>query len=407
MSKYVPDPEIDRLVHEMNHLLDGDVADDVRTDEPFLTELDEAAYRVVATGEELARLLREMARLEASDLILVPDSSPIVRINGSLQRLDHPVLGEKAVQGLFAPHVGARAQHQLAAKGAADFSLSLPAGPDQSEALRLRVNIQRQGGRLAVAIRALPQRIPSLNELGLPPHLADLVLPGNGLVLVCGPTGSGKSTTLAALLDHLNRTLFRHVVTIEEPVEYQHTNRQSVFEQVEIGSDSPSFGGALRSALRRDPDVILVGEMRDLETMATTITAAETGHLILSTLHTSDVAQAVHRIIDVFAGDQQAQVRHQLSLSLNAIVCQQLVPSADGGSRVPAVEVLHATYAVRNHIRRGNLDRIYNELLGGRSRGMISMEMSLADLVRSGKVDAEEARIRTSRPDELERLLSA
>ncbi len=147
--------------------------------------------------------------------------------------------------------------------------------------------------------------------------------------------------------------------------------------------------------------------MRDLETMATTITAAETGHLILSTLHTSDVAQAVHRIIDVFAGDQQAQVRHQLSLSLNAIVCQQLVPSADGRARVPAVEVLHATYAVRNHIRRGNLDRIYNELLGGRSRGMISMEMSLADLVRSGKVDAEEARIRTSRPDELERLLSA
>ncbi len=407
MTPYVPDPEIDRLVHETNRLADGDAPDDDYAHEPQPAELDGAALRVVAVEEDLAALLREMARLRASDLILVPGSSPVVRINGSLRRLDRPVLGEEAIQGFFSIHLGARTLRQLAEIGAADFSLSLPAESDQSLALRLRVNIQRQGGRLAAAVRALPQKIPSLNELGLPPHLADLVQPGNGLVLVCGPTGSGKSTTLAALLDHLNQTQFRHVVTIEEPVEYQHFDRESVFEQVEIGSDSPSFRDALRSALRRDPDVLLVGEMRDLETMATTITAAETGHLILSTLHTSDVAQAVYRIIDVFPSDQQAQVRHQLSLSLNAIVCQQLVPTANGQARVPAVEVLHATYAVRNHIRRGNLDRIYNELLGGRSRGMISMEMSLADLVRTGTVSDEEARIRTSRPDELERLLNA
>jgi twitching motility protein PilT len=208
------------------------------------------------------------------------------------------------------------------------------------------------------------------------------------------------------MLDHVNRTQFRHVITIEEPVEYEHRNRQSIFEQIEVGSDSPSFAAALRSALRRDPDVILVGEMRDLETMATAITAAETGHLILSTLHTGDVAQAIHRIVDVFPTTQQAQVNQQLSLSLRAIVCQQLVPTAAGAGRVPAVEVLLATYAVRSHIRRGNIERVYNELLGGRSRGMVSMEQSLADLVHSDVISADEARVRCSRLDELERMLA-
>jgi twitching motility protein PilT len=315
-------------------------------------------------------------------------------------------LDAQEIEDLFAVHLGDRSRNDLAETGSADFSLNLAADGEGGSALRLRVNIQRQSGRLAAAVRALPQRVPDLSDLRLPPGLSELVLPGNGLVLVCGPTGSGKSTTLAALLDHLNRTQFRHVITIEEPVEYLHRNRQSVFEQIEVGGDSPSFAAALRSALRRDPDVILVGEMRDLETMSTAITAAETGHLVLSTLHTSDVGQAVNRIIDVFPGRQQAQVGQQLSLSLNAIVCQQLVPTANGEARIPAVEVLHATYAVRNHIRRGTVDRLYNELLAGRGRGMVSMEQSLADLVRSGVVDAEEARIRSSRPDELERLLT-
>jgi twitching motility protein PilT len=404
MANYVPDPEIERLVHEMNLLARGE-AHDGDTDDREPIRLDAVELRTVATGEELAVLLREMARRRASDLVLIPGSPPILRINGSLSRLEREALGDRAIRDLFAAHLGARARAQLAEAGAADFSLGLPPESDGTDALRLRVNLHRQGGRLAAAVRALPQKIPSVTEAGLPSRLTELVRPNQGLVLVCGPTGSGKSTTLAALLDHLNRSQFRHVITIEEPVEYLHANRQSVFEQVEIGSDAPTFGAALRSALRRDPDVILVGEMRDLETMATTITAAETGHLILSTLHTSDVAQAVHRIIDVFPSDQQSQVGQQLSLSLNAIVCQQLVPTVDGQRRVPAVEVLHATYAVRNHIRRGNLDRLYNEILGGRSRGMISMEASLADLVRSGTVSLEEARIRTSRPDELDRLV--
>ena len=407
MGTFLPDPEIDRLIQEMNRQTDAGEAPGIREGERGKAILDDVELRTVVGEEALAGLLREMARLGATDLVLIPGAPPIVRVKGRLQRLDRAPLVEQEIQDLFAAHFGERSQYDLAETGSADFSLSLAAQEEGGPALRLRVNIQRQSGRLAAAVRALPQRIPGLDDLRLPPNLTELVLPGNGLVLVCGPTGSGKSTTLAALLDHLNRTQFRHVITIEEPVEYLHRNRQSVFEQIEVGSDSPSFAAALRSSLRRDPDVILVGEMRDLETMSTAITAAETGHLVLSTLHTSDVGQAIHRIIDVFPGRQQAQVGQQLSLSLNAIVCQQLVPTANGESRVPAVEVLHATYAVRNHIRRGTVDRLYNELLAGRGRGMVSMEQSLADLVRSGTVDAEEARIRSSRLEELERLLTA
>lgn len=404
MGTYVPDPEIDRLVQETNLLADGDGAPPVSDQGPQWSGLDDGRLRVVDTGERLAGLLRGMAALGASDLVLVAGSPPIARVDGRLRRLEQEALGVSTVEDLFFQHMGERSRQLLRETGAADFSLT--ADGDDGDGLRLRVNIQRQSGRLAAAVRALPQRIPTLEALNLPPELSDLVLASNGLVLVCGPTGSGKSTTLAALLDHLNRTSFRHVITIEEPVEYRHANRQSVFEQVEVGSDSPSFATALRSALRRDPDVILVGEMRDLETMSTAITAAETGHLILSTLHTGDAAQAVHRIVDVFPAEQQRQVSQQLALSLSAIVCQQLLPSANGDCRVPAVEVLLATYAVRNHIRRGNLDRLYNELIGGRGRGMVSMERSLADLVRTGRVSADEARMRSSRPDELERTLA-
>jgi twitching motility protein PilT len=403
MGKYVPDPEIDRLVQETNLLADGGGEVSGSEREPRPGDLDDARLRVVDSGERLGGLLRAMADLGASDLVLVAGSPPVARVDGRLRRLDHEALGEHEVEDLFSQHLGSRSRRILGETGAADFSLST--GDDGVGGIRLRVNIQRQGGRLTAAVRALPQRIPTLEELNLPPQLSELVVAGSGLVLVCGPTGSGKSTTLAALLDRLNRMSFRHVITIEDPVEYRHVNRQSVFEQIEVGSDSPSFSAALRSALRRDPDVILVGEMRDLETMSAAITAAETGHLILSTLHTGDAAQAVHRIIDVFPAEQQRQVSHQLALSLSAIVCQQLLPSARGDGRLPAVEVLLATYAVRNHIRRGNLDRLYNELMGGQGRGMVSMEQALADLVRAGRVSAEEARMRSSRPDELERML--
>jgi twitching motility protein PilT len=404
MGTYVPDPEIDRLVAEMNRLVEQ--REDNRADgDGCVRDLDEPHLQAVASDETLSDLLSEMIRLQASDLLLVPGSQPVVRVNGKLSRLSGDELEGGDIRSLFAPHIGGRSQQMLTETGAADFSLSLSTRDLEGGGVRLRVNIQRQGGQLAAAVRALPRRVPGLAELKLPASLEDLIRPANGLVLVCGPTGSGKSTTLAAMLDCVNRNQFRHVITIEEPVEYEHQNRQSVFEQVEVGSDSPSFSAALRSALRRDPDVILVGEMRDLETMTTAITAAETGHLILSTLHTSDVAQAVHRVVDVFPAAQQSHIGQQLSLSLSAIICQQLVPTADGKGRVPAVEILIATYAVRNHIRHGNLDRLYNELVGGRSRGMVTMEQSLVNLVRAGTVSVDEARVRSSRPDELERML--
>jgi twitching motility protein PilT len=271
----------------------------------------------------------------------------------------------------------------------------------------LRVNLQRLRGGMTAAMRVLPDRVPTLAELGLPDGLAELVAAPSGLVLVCGPTGCGKSTTMAALVGEVNRRDFRHVVTIEDPIEYEHENRTAVIEQVEVGRDAPTFATALRSALRRDPDVLLVGEMRDLETMATVVTAAETGHLILSTLHTADVTQAVHRVIDAFPVGQQTQVRYQLALSLRAVVCQQLVPRRDGRGRLPALEVLVATWPVRNHIRRGQLERVPNEMLTGRALGMRTMEDSLAALVADGAVDLDEARARSLRPDELERRLNS
>ncbi len=397
MGELIPDPELEQLIHEMNR---EDGLDAAGLGEAW----GEPDLRQVHDDEPLEAVLQEMVRRTASDLLLIPGSPPVVRIDGRLETLALPEIELTTVRGLFAAHLNRRAERLLAECGAADFSLRL-AGADGRTGWRLRVNLQRQGGGLGAAVRALPRQVPGLDELNLPPALGDLARAANGLVLVCGPTGSGKSTTLAAMLDRVNRTELRHVITIEDPVEYEHVGGRSLFEQVEIGTDAPEFALALRSALRRDPDVILVGEMRDLETIATALTAAETGHLVLSTLHTADSAQAIHRIIDVFPASQQEQIRHQLSLALRAVICQQLVPVAAGGGRVPAVELLLATYAVRNHIRRGTTERIYNELVAGRSRGMQSMEQALANLAETGAISPDEAHARSTRPDELARML--
>lgn len=267
------------------------------------------------------------------------------------------------------------------------------------------MNIHRQRGTFAAAIRALPLVVPTIAELNLPPILGDLIKQTRGLVLICGPTGAGKTTTLAAMIGAINRAESRHIITIEDPIEYEHRNAQSVIEQVEVGRDAPSFASALRAALRQDPDVVLVGEMRDLETVATALTAAETGHLILSTLHTSDVAQAIHRIVDVFPPGQQTQIRQQLSLSLNAIVVQQLLPASAGNGRAVAVELLLANPAIRNHIRRDKMENLISEITLGKRQGMISIEDSLARLVRKGAITLDDARIRSARPEELESQL--
>jgi len=392
------DPDLDRLVEELNRT-ESASADTAPDAEPQ----PEWPAAQVSSGHPFEELLTEMGRRNASDLLLLAGSPAVFRIGGRLVRADAPVLGGDEIASMCGELMTSRVRERIAATGSADFSLRLGRDDDR-RAWRFRVNIHRQRGTLAAAVRLLPSEIPTLSELNLPPSLADVVKPSRGLVLICGPTGSGKTTTLAALVGEINRNESRHVITIEDPIEYEHRNAQSVVEQIEIGRDAPSFAAALRASLRQDPDVILVGEMRDLDTVSTAVTAAETGHLILSTLHTSDAATAIHRIIDVFPPAQQSQIKHQLSLSLNAIIVQHLMP-AKNNTRVVAVEVLLSTNAVRNHIRHDKLQNLASEITLGKRAGMISLEDSLNRLVRQGLISVDDARARSSRPDELESLL--
>jgi twitching motility protein PilT len=412
MSDLLRDPDLDQLIGELNRAGEGgspfdlpaeDLASETSLSFPAAAAPERRLVEV-EQGEPLARLLYEMTRRGASDLLLLTGLAPILRLDGRLVVTDLDALEEEELRQMLNPYQSARARQQLEENGSADFSLRLGGGSD-SGGWRFRVNLHRQRGRLAAALRALPREIPTLQKLNLPKSLSRLVQQTHGLVLVCGPTGSGKSSTLAALLGEINQSRATHIITIEDPVEYEHTNVRSIVEQVEIGLDAPSFPAALRAAMRQDPDVILVGEMRDLETVATALTAAETGHLILSTLHTSDVVQAIHRIVDVFPTGQQSQIRQQLALSLHAIVFQQLLPRADVPGRIPAIELLLGTYPVRHHIRSQQMQKLYNEVTLGKNQGMISFEESLATLVREGKVEPEEARMRSARPDELESLL--
>ncbi|HUR81539.1 MAG TPA: PilT/PilU family type 4a pilus ATPase [Thermoanaerobaculia bacterium] len=397
MKKLTPDPQLEALVRELN---DSEAATNEARAALSL------APSAVGEGNPLEKLLIEVAQRGASDLLLVAGVAPVFRVGGRLTRTGDP-LSDDDIHSLLATVVTPRVREKIENDGAADFSLRLSraATDEDRRAWRFRVNVHRQRGTLAAAIRALPTEIPTLTQLRLPPTLAELVKPMRGLVLVCGPTGSGKSTTLAALVGELNRNESRHIITIEDPIEYEHRNAKSVIEQIEVGRDAPSFAAALRASLRQDPDAILVGEMRDLETVATALTAAETGHLILSTLHTSDAAQAIHRIIDVFPPAQQTQIKQQLAISLNAIVVQHLLPRTDTQGRAVAVEVLLNNNAVRNHIRNDKLQNLPTEITLGRRQGMIALEDSLAHLVRDGMITADDARVRSSRPDELESLL--
>ena len=397
MTKLIRDPQLDQLVKELNRERPAEEPEAVPAWPPAQ----------VPTGNPIEPLLVDAARRAASDLLIIAGSPPIYRVDGRLVRADSPPLDPDEVQELLGGFLTSSVRERVETVGSADFSIRLAksAADDDRRAWRFRVNIHRQRASFAAAIRALPTTIPTIAELNLPAVMSELVKPRRGLVLICGPTGAGKSTTLAALVGELNRTDSRHILTIEDPIEYEHRHGQSVIEQVEIGRDAPSFASALRAALRQDPDVILVGEMRDLETVATALTAAETGHLILSTVHTSDAAQAIHRIIDVFPPAQQTQIKQQLALSLNAIVCQQLIPRSDGNGRAMAVEVLLATQPVRNHIRNEKLQNLISEITLGKRQGMVSLEDSLARLVRQGMISVDDARVRSTRPDELESLL--
>ncbi len=345
-------------------------------------------------------LVAQMKDLGASDLHLTPSSRPMVRRRGELEPLtDREVLTPEMSQQLIYHILSTEQQKVLETRRNIDMAYSVPGVG------RLRVNIFFQRSALSAALRMIPTDIKSLGELGLPQHLEELAAKPRGLVLVTGPTGSGKSTTLAALVDQINNSRYEHILTIEDPIEFLHEHRTCIVNQREIGFDTPSFSDALRSALRQDPDVILVGEMRDLETISTALTAAETGHLVFATLHTQSAPQTIDRIIDVFPATQQDQVRIQLAGTLQGIVSQTLVPTADGLGRVAALEILLPDDAVRNLIRQGKVEQIYSVMQTGTARGMQTMEQSLADLMLRGVISREHALARSSRPEQLDALL--
>ena len=342
--------------------------------------------------------LAEVVQRGGTDLLLVPGAPPTARVNGTFAPLGDEPLGAEDAITLLSPFLPAERRSQFVATGSVDLAIAFSRG-------RFRINLHRTRKGTGAAFRLLPRAIPSIAGLGLPNSLEDLTRYNRGLILVTGPTGCGKSTTLAAMIAHINRHQKRHIVTIEDPVEYEHSHANSIVEQVEVGTDTPNFGEALRSALRQDPEVILVGEMRDLETVSTVLTAAETGHLVLTTLHTNDAAQTIHRIVDVFPAEQQPQIRQQLSMALTAIIYQQLIPRQDGGGRVVACEVLIGNDAVRHHIRKGTLHQLHSEMTLGRKMGMLTLEDSLSQLVRTGAISEEEAKIRAIHVDELHSYL--
>ena len=353
-----------------------------------------------ASLSSLDQLLAYATRHGASDIILVAGSGLVLRINGSLSQPSGQPFTDDDIRSLMLPLLTAQRRKELERERSTDFSFV------RDGIGRFRTNIHFQRGTMGAAIRLLPEEIPTLEQLNLPPSLGRLTERKQGLVLVTGPTGSGKTTTLAALIAMINAKYPYHVVTIEDPIEYHHLNQRSVFEQMEVGHDAVDFASSLRSIVRQSPDVILVGEMRDPETMAAAVTAAETGHLVFSTLHTADTIQAIGRIVDAFPAAQQNQIRQQLSLALLAIISQQLVAGANGSSRYPAVEILVANTAVSHIIRKGEDHMLRSQLSLGHSDGMRMMEESLAKLVNRGLITPETAAAHCFREDEFRRYMA-
>src|SRR5438552_3815284 len=360
--------------------------------------LDEGAGDDLDVNELLDRLLD----LGGSDLHLTAGVHPTVRVHGELKPLtEFPVLIGSELRRMLYAILTQKQREKFEAELELDTSHSIPGRG------RFRVNVFLQRDSVGAVMRAIPHEIVSLEQLGLPPVVASLAELPRGLVPVTGPTGSGKSTTLASLVDIINSTKPVHIMTVEDPIEFLHNHKRSVVNQREVGEDTHSFAEALRHVLRQDPDVILVGEMRDLETISTALTAAETGHLVFATLHTQDAPQSVDRVIDVFPAHQQQQIRVQLAASLQAIVTQQLVPIKGGQGRAVASEVLIATPAVRNLIREAKVHQIYSSMQAGGKYGMQTMDQSLADLVKLGRITMEMAIERSSNPEDLRRLVGA
>ena len=369
----------------------------------------EDAPAEVAVGDEppppaelhLNVLLVEMVAAGASDLHISAGLPPCVRIDGALRPMEgYDVLTGSETRRLIYGILAQRQREKFEEDLELDTSHSVP------NAGRFRLNVFLQKDSVGAVLRAIPFKIVPLDKLGVPAVVADLANLPRGLVLVCGPTGSGKSTTLASVVDIVNMTRPDHIMTVEDPIEFVHSSKRSVVNQREVGEDTKSFAAALKHVLRQDPDVILVGEMRDLETISTALTAAETGHLVFGTLHTQDAPQSIDRVIDVFPAHQQQQIRVQLAAALQAVVCQQLLPRLGGKGRAVACEVLIATPAIRNMIREGKVHQIYSSMQGGGKYGMQTMDQSLSDLVRNSKISLEVALERCHHEDELRRLVT-
>ena len=376
-----PEDDIDRLIVELN----------------ASTPVETPASGAGLSTTRLDAWLGALADRAGSDLLLVAGAPPAIRHNGSILALSEAPLDgldiEEAVLPALPPH--ARRQYRDALIADASYRLAGRA--------RFRINLHRERGRAAAAVRMLPARVPRLSTLGLPPQVDALSHLHRGLVLVGGATGSGKSTTLAALVDEINRRSARHIVTIEDPIEYEHVHAGSLVEQVEIGVDAPDFPTALRAALRQAPDVIVVGEMRDPETMRIALAAAETGHLVLSTVHTTDAASTVSRVADSFPPERQNTVRQELAMALAALMTQTLLPRVGGGV-VPAAEVLMVGYGARQHIRKNALQHLHQETTITRKGGSLTLEESLAQLVRQGLVEWGEAQARAVHVEDFEQL---
>jgi twitching motility protein PilT len=345
-------------------------------------------------------LLGVLLDMDGSDLHLTAGSPPVVRVHGDLQRIEqYAPMSPRALQGMIYAILPQKLRERFEQELELDMSYSLPGRA------RFRVNVYMQRDSIGAAFRVIPFEIKDISALGLPGVVADLARFPRGFVVVTGPTGSGKSTTLASMVDVVNTERRGHIMTVEDPIEFLHKHKSCIVNQREVGADTHGFASALKHVLRQDPDVILVGEMRDLETISTAITAAETGHLVFATLHTQDAPQTIDRIIDVFPPHQQQQVRVQLATTLQGVVTQQLIPTADGAGRAVATEVMVATPAIRNLIREGKVHQIYSAMQAGGRFGMQTMDMSLAAQVKANKVTQQMAFERCHDPEELQRLI--
>jgi len=357
-------------------------------------------YIMANIAHTLNKWLQTLVTRGGSDLFLVVGVPPAIRVAGNVFRLEEDLLEAAGIEEAILSVLPPKAVQQYRSEGYGDASLRHPSLG------RFRINLHHERGRPAAAIRSLPLTPPRLSELTLPTNILALTRLPYGLVLIGGPTGSGKTTTLAALVNEINRRDAKHIITIEDPIEYEHPQQKSIIEQVEIGVDAPDFPTALRSALRQAPDVIVVGEMRDPETMRIALTAGETGHLVFSTLHTGDVTSTISRVADSFPPERQGTIRQELSMSLAAVMTQILVPRI-GGGRVPATELLMVGYGARQHIRKNALQHLHQEITISRPQGSFTFEESLVTLVRQGLITADDARGRTVHPEELDLLLRA